>query len=127
MLRAVEEMEDEHGLVKYLLACYAPYRLADNPSLKRGRYYVSYFAPGFYGTQCVYYPRCVLPDVSKMVWERGVVAHKKPGDMIVKEYAVAINGLYATIRSIAQHIGSKSTGLGNFHCSPTFDEEFPDI
>ena len=44
----------------------------------------------------------------------GVVAHKKPGDMIVKEYAVAINGLYATIRSMASTSGRSLPALATF-------------
>ena len=127
LIRTVGEMEDEDGIAKYILACYVPYRLADDPSLRRGRYYASYFAPTFYGTQCVYYPATVLDDVAECMCRDGVENYKHPGDFIVRDYAHSINALYGTVASLVQHIGRVSTGLGRFHSSPTFADPFPEI
>jgi hypothetical protein len=127
LLAAINEIESEHGLRKYLLAAYAAYRLDDDPALRRGKFFSSYYAPSFYGTQCMYYPRSVLPALSQRLYEQGVTNYTQPGDMIVKAFGHEINGIYGTVRSLAQHIGHRSTGLGNFHTSPTFDEEFPPL
>jgi hypothetical protein len=41
--------------------------------------------------------------------------------MLVREYAIATDGLYGMVRSLVQHIGFISTGLAGFyHRAPTF-------
>jgi len=125
LLATVEEMEGAHGLRKYLLACYAPYRLGVEPAYRRGRYFASYAAESYYGTQCMYYPAAVLDELADHMRRFGVDEHRAPADMLVKEYGIAINGVYGTVKSIAQHIGRQSTGLGGFHAAPTFGEELP--
>ena len=119
-------MEQRDGLQKFILACYHSYELAGDPSLARGEYYCSYHAPKFYGTQCVYYPRSVLNEVAAAVHLEGIEKTGKPGDFIVRDYAHWINALYGTKRSLAQHVGRVSTGLGNFHASASFYQPFPD-
>jgi hypothetical protein len=126
LLAAVQEMETEHELSRYLLACYVPYRLADDPALRRGRLFASYHAPTFFGTQCMYYPSTVLGDLAERMLHDGVQRHLQPGDWIVRDFGAEINGIYGTVRSLAQHVGRSTTGLGKFHSAPTFDEPFPD-
>jgi hypothetical protein len=124
LLAAIDEMEGCQ-LRKYLLACYSAYRLNDVPAFRRGRYFCSYYAPSFYGTQCMYYPKPVLGELADRLYQEGVVAHQAPGDMIVKSYGMELNAIYATVCSLAQHVGTVSTGLGNFHESPSFGDPFP--
>jgi hypothetical protein len=127
LLAVVEEMERGHGLSEYLLACYVPYRLADQPDLRRGRLFASYHPPTFFGTQCMYYPRPVLGALQARVLRDGVERHTQPGDWVVRDYGAEINGIYGTVASLAQHVGRQTTGLGKFHTAPTFDQPFPDL
>jgi hypothetical protein len=122
---AADEMERAHGLRRYLLAGYAPYDPAADPSLGRGRYYASYYAPGFYGTQCMYYPAAVVGRLADRVLRDGLDGDLA-GDMVVKAVGLELNAIYGTVASLAQHVGRRTTGLGNFHQSPTFDRPFPD-
>jgi hypothetical protein len=120
LLATVREMEENYGLIRYLLACYVPYRL-DEPGLQRGKRFASYPAHGFYGTQCMYYPRSVVAEVAERMSKEGVESPTQPADMIVKDFGIEIDGVYGTTRSLVQHIGSQTTGLGSFHTSPTFE------
>jgi hypothetical protein len=126
LLSAVDEMEHAHGLREYLLACYTPYDLAQTRAFYRGRFYASYFAPDFYGTQSMYYPKSVVSRLADRMMQEGVVAGKQPGDMVVKDFGRRLNAIYGTVASLAQHIGRKSTGLGNFHAAPNFSRPFPE-
>lgn len=125
LMAAIDEMENNHGLYQYVLALYVPYKLRENPSLRRGQFYCSYYAPLFYGTQAVYYPHSVLRPLANLIRETGVDECREPGDMIVKRYGESINAIYGTVASLVQHIGVQSTGLGHFHTTPTFEEVFP--
>lgn len=127
LLVTIYEMESQFSIKDYLLACYVPHALHHDPSLKRGKYFASYYAPSFYGTQCMYYPQRVLPRLASLIYDYGVAHYTRPGDMIVKMFGEEINGIYGTVRSLAQHIGRHSTGLGYFHTASSFNEPFPDI
>jgi hypothetical protein len=120
LLATVREMEEVHGLRRYLLACYVPYRL-DEPALHRGKRFASYPAHGYYGSQCMYYPREVLAELAGKMDAEGVESPLQPADMIVKDFGIAIDGIYGTTRSLVQHVGRQTTGLGGFHASPTFE------
>lgn len=126
LLRTIGEMEDANGIAKYILSCYVPYCLQDEPGSAKCRCYASYNASAFYGTQCVYYPRTVLAEVATSIFHDGVQVYKQPGDFIVRDYAKSIEALYGTIVSLTQHIGRVSTGIGYFHTAPTFNEPFPE-
>jgi hypothetical protein len=90
-------------------------------SIRCGPYCAKYQAPSFYGTQCMYYPRPVVLELAQFVHEHGVSNYRVEGDMLVREYAIATDGLYGTVRSLVQHIGFISTGLAGFyHRAPTF-------
>lgn len=124
LLETLNEMESA-GHREFLLAAYSPY---DHEArwLRRGRYFSSYIASGFYGTQAVFYPRAEAEAVGALVWTHGVEASEEPYDLLVKRRAVARQHLYTTRCSLAQHIGAKSTGLGDGrHRSPSFATPWP--
>lgn len=125
LLATINEMEEQFSLSRYLLALYVPYRLADVPAFRRGRFFASYNAPMFYGTQCMYYPATVVGELRDWMEHKGVNNHTQPGDFVVKDYGKSINAIYGTVASLAQHIGRTTTGLGKFHRSPTFTHPFP--
>jgi CheY-like chemotaxis protein len=126
MLAAVNEMEQTHKLTKYLLDLYLPYGLLPEPSFRWGQYCVKYHALSFYGTQCMFYPRPVVLELAKFLHEHGVSHYRLEGDMLIREYAIATDGLYGTVRSLVQHIGFVSSGLaGFFHRAPTFHGGVP--
>ena len=128
MLAAVNEMEQTHKLTKYLLNLYLPSGLLPEPSFRFGQYCAKYDAQSFYGTQCMYYPRSVALELARFVHEHGVSHYRLEGDMLVREYAIEINGLYGTVRSLVQHIGFITTGLaGFFHRAPTFHAGVPSL
>lgn len=118
LLQALDEMT-ARGLREFILAAYAAADHEADRSLRRGRYYSSYPAHTFYGTQCVFYPRAEAARVAEEIRRRSVEKAGKPFDLVVHDYAVRRQHLYATRCSLAQHIGRRTTGLGHFHQSPT--------
>ena len=123
MMAAVNEMENEHKLDKYLLDLYLPYGFSPDVSFGSGKLCAKYYPQNFYGTQGIYYPRSIVPEIAQLIYNEGVVDYQKPGDMLIAQYAIATNLLYGTKRSLVQHTGFHSTGLATmFHRSPSFLE-----
>ena len=122
LLATIDEIEQ--SLDKYILAVYSPYDLED-PAYARGRLYCAYAAP-FYANQCIYYPRSIIPEVAEFILANGVHTYTEPNDLLVKRIGEARRCLYATRRSLVQHIGSVSTGVGDgLHRSPSFARQGP--
>jgi hypothetical protein len=123
LVATIAQLEVEHPLEKYVLAAYAPYDFGLDRAAGRIQSFCGYPAAGFYGNQCLYYPRTVLDDLAPLFYEQAVRRAVAPSDMVVKEYCRQSAVLYACTRSLAQHVGRVTTGLGNFHDSPTFAAE----
>ncbi len=123
----IDEIESSAGMTDYALAAYAAYDFESDRSLYRGRYYCSYPADKFFGTQCVYFPSSIVFDVQLRMQRDGVELSRAPGDLVLREYFIEQQNLYACTRSLAQHKGRTSTGLGDFHESPTFERRFEPI
>ena len=123
LLQSLSEIE-ANGLEKFLLAAYSP-RQHEEPALRRGQFYGSYIAHGFYGTQAMVYPRLEVPPVRDLLWEHGVEVSEAPYDLLIQRRAVAEQHLYTTRQSLVQHVGLRSTGLGGGHTSPTFLRPWP--
>ncbi len=113
------------GLHNFVLAGYAAYCFDADGSLECGSSYCRYPADRFFGTQCMFYPQSVLPQVMDRIYRHGIILPEEPGDMLVKQYCVQAQNLYAIRKSIVQHVGQTSTGLGYFHNSPSFHESWP--
>lgn len=128
MLAAINEMENKHKIVDYLLDFYLPYGFSPDPSFSSGILCTKYYPQTFYGTQCMYYPCNMVPLIAQLIYELGVVDYQSPGDMLIGQYATDNNLLYGTKYSLVQHIGFQSTGLaGIFHRSPYFDKFEPSL
>jgi len=121
LLLTIHEMEDEAGLRDYCLSLFADADFEANASFYRGRYYCSY-GTGFHGTQCMYYPAPVAERLRDHIQQYGVDEPTRPGDILIAE----LHGdrMYASSRSLADHIGSVSTGLGGCKSSPSFSRPF---
>jgi hypothetical protein len=117
LMLTVREMEGEAGLRDYCLALFADADFERDATFYRGRYYCSYGSP-FHGTQCMYYPRPAALPIRDYVWRLGVENAAKPGDLLLQDFCG--DRMYACPRSLADHIGAVSTGLGGSRGSPTF-------
>ncbi len=123
LMECLNEMR-EAGLHEFILAVYSPHD-HEAGSLRRGQYYSSYMANGFYGTQSVLYMAGEVEPVREIVWQHGVLSPDGPYDLLMKRRAIERQHLYAIRCSLAQHIGATTTGLGGFHQSPSFGREWP--
>jgi hypothetical protein len=120
--RAVRQMEAQNAAREYLLSCYCPHRLEDSATEFRCRDVCVYPAKSYYGTQCVYFPRSIVPTVQERIWRDGVESPRLEADMILRDLMLERNALYGTRHSLVQHVGSRTTGVGKFfHRSPAFD------
>lgn len=124
LLECLNEMAAA-GLKEFIVAAYSAYDHERGP-LRRGRFYSSYPAEGFYGTQGMLYPAAELAPVRELVWAHGVEQADAPYDMLVKRRAVARQHLYITRVALVQHVGLQSTGLGDGSIrSPSFGRPWP--
>jgi hypothetical protein len=117
-LFAIEEIEQR--LTRYILSLYSSQDLSD-PAFNRGNWHRSYYAPSFYGTQGVFYPFCVRRPLADYLSHPENV-ERKPGDLLISEWAHENNCLYATQGSLVDHMGEQSTGLGGYHTAWQFLE-----
>jgi hypothetical protein len=124
LLATVDELEAHTGAADYCLALFTDCDLEQEASFYRGRYFCSY-GWAFRGTQCMYYPRGVAEDVRGYLQEHGVDRTDDCGDLLIgKLYG---DRMYACPRSLADHIGAVSTGLGGLPPSPTFHRPYVPI
>lgn len=115
---AIDEMRD-HGRRDYVLALYHPANVIRAP---RGRYHQSYIASSFYGTQALYF----APGVAATVMDHLAATPTRTVDMALRNRLVKDQNLYATIRSLVQHIGYTTTGLaGHMHRAADFHVPWP--
>ena len=124
LLQSLNEMR-ARGLEDFILAAYACYDF-DTPALRRGTFYSSYPAHGFYATPAMLYPAPECAAVREWIWEHGVVSMEAPYDLLIGRRAVERQHLYATRYSIVQHVGTTSTGLGEGgRQSRSFEQPWP--
>ena len=109
---AINEMENEAGLKHYVLSLHAKHNLPADPSLHRGRFYISSPASRFYGTQGMYYPESVIPGVLRYLHQHGVTEYRRPRDLLIGEFTRSHQNLYNTVWDLVEHTGNVSTGLG---------------
>lgn len=101
--------EIEESASEYVLSCFACYDFSENVANRRGYTYYNYPADSFYSTVCTYYPQAVLPRLVEFFREQQAV---EPTDMAVKSFCKLGTPIFASARSLAQHIGEISTGCG---------------
>lgn len=124
LLECLNEMQD-HKLGHFILAAYSP-RDHEEPPFRRGRYYSSYVAHGFYGTQAMLYPAAEIEPVRTLLRVHGVETSEEPYDLLIRRRVMEQQHLYTTRISLVQHVGAQSTGLGDGrHRSPSFTRPWP--
>jgi len=124
LLATVDELEAHTGESDYCLALFTDCDLEQDPSFYRGRYFCSH-GWLFHGTQSMYYPRGVAEDLRTHIKEHGVDSTDDCGDLLIgKRYR---DRMYASPRSLADHTGAASTGLGGSVPSPTFHRPYVPI
>jgi len=124
LLGTVDELEEHTGANDYCLSLFTDCDLEQSASFYRGRYFCSY-GWSFHGTQCMYYPRRTAESVREYIREHGVDTFDDCCDLLIgKLYA---DKMYASPRSLADHIGTASTGLGGSPPSPTFHRPYVPI
>jgi len=124
LLATIDELEAHTGTDDYCLALFTDCDLEQSDSFYRGRYFCSYGWP-FHGTQCMYYPRGVAEIIREYLQEHGVDTFDDCGDLLIgKLYG---DRMYASPRSLVDHIGIVSTGLGGAAPSPTFHRPYVPI
>lgn len=110
-LARLNEAIDEIKMEKYILALYSAIDLSPG-AFDLGRHYRSYFAPSFFGTQAMYYPESVRYELADFIYQN---RNRKPGDLLISEWATTNNCLYSLQGSVVQHMGIVSTGCASFH------------
>jgi hypothetical protein len=124
LLKAIRELEENVKERDYCLALFTDCDLEQNTSFYRGRFYCSYGWP-FHGTQCMYYPAAVAATLRDYIQQRGVDRQEDCGDLLVgRLYG---DRMYASPRSLVDHVGEVSTGLGGAPRSPTFRRPYRPI
>ena len=121
---ALNEM-DQAGLRDFVLSAYSP-RDHEEPSLRRGKFYSSYYAASFFGSQCLFFTASQVESIAARVWDREANTFCAPYDLLVNEHCTAAQNLYATRFPLVQHAGVASTGLGSFHSACRFDAPWPE-
>jgi GR25 family glycosyltransferase involved in LPS biosynthesis len=93
----------------FVLALYTAYPFTP----AQGHFYAPYPAKRFFGTQAMYYPEAIRRGFSEYLRANGVDRHVLPYDLLLRAYVQSHGiSLYATVPSLAQHVGEISTGLG---------------
>ncbi len=125
LLESLNELERDQ-IAAFLLTAYSASN-HEKAYLRRGKYYSSYLAFEFYGTQMMFFPTGEVQPIRKLIWDNGVEAYSEPYDLLIKRRAIERQHLYTTRHSLVQHIGRRSTGLGDGrHQSPSFDSQWPE-
>jgi hypothetical protein len=123
LLDCLNEMQ-ANGLREFILTAYSA-RDHEAAWLRRGRCYSSYVACDFFGTQAMLYPASELSPLRELLWKHGVLVSEAPYDLLIKRRMIERQHLYTTRHSLVQHIGAKSTGLGDGrHRSPSFERSW---
>ena len=110
-LFAIQEMECKSNLSHYILSLYTARDLSGS-SFNRGKWYRSYLANWFFGTQGCYFPKIVQEELAMYLEDN---QDRKPGDLLLSEWCYHHQNLYNTSGSIVDHMGAISTGLGGHH------------
>ena len=123
LAQSIAELEartDDYALAYYQATDLAA-DLAHDPDVWHGRLVSGYPGPNFYGLQGMCYSPAALGTVRDVIHERGVIRAEAPTDIVIHD----LTNLYLVHKSLIQHLGHQSTGLGWFHSSPTFGQPWP--
>lgn len=120
LLDTLDEMKTK-GLQDFILACY----YADGVALNRiGRTFWSYSPNSFFGTQLVYYQR--IPGQEFANYLHASVHTHRPADLRLSEFCTINNNIFATSKSLVQHIGDVSIDSHPAHRAYNFHLPWPE-
>jgi hypothetical protein len=126
--QSLEEMYND-GLWDFIVSLYYPSNVAADArydgSLKRGRYYSAYAAHTYYGAQAMYFPTHIVAEMKNIFSDEERLWRGHPDDILIHHFCVCRQNLYAPERSLFQHVGRHTTGVGTWHEASTFDDPWP--
>jgi hypothetical protein len=108
------------GVEDFALSAYFGTTRTSDFGCPAGEHFSRYPPHRFFGTQFMFYTRGVATVLQARMLEDGVHRARMPGDLLIAEYFRQHDALFITARSLVQHIGVASTGLGQFHRAPDF-------
>jgi hypothetical protein len=105
----IGQIESEYG-DEYVLALHTWFTELPRPA--GGRYFKSYPAGKFGGTQAMYYPEPIRAAFSQYLQNEGVESFRTAYDYLLREFLLRTGiPCFATTPCLFQHIGTISTGL----------------
>lgn len=114
LLDTIDEMKIK-GYKDYVLSCY----YGDGVAVSRlGRTVWAYYPHSFFGTQLVYYQR--MPGQEFANYLHAGIKNPRPTDLKLAEFCTINANLYATNRSLVQHIGDISIDAHPAHRAYNF-------
>jgi hypothetical protein len=117
--RAIQEIEETDR--DYLLTLYSPGPVSTLP----GRLTTAINPNQFFGHQGILYGGKSTAKFCTYLFAHGVDHWERPQDLNLAQFALEMEiPMYATVPSLIQHIGRKTTGQGSFHQAPSF---VPDV
>ena len=110
----IKQLDEEYNK-QYILSLYSPWRFNHSrlvDKIPSGHYY---------GTQGVYIKAKYQKELFHKIFKDGVVNFKHQADLLLDEFAKEHNiPILALTKSLIQHKGKESTGLGNYHWTENF-------
>lgn len=120
LIDTLSEMTDK-GFHDFILSCY----YADGVALNRlGRTFWSYNPHSFFGTQLVYYQR--MPGQEFANYLHASLHTHRPADLRLSEFCTIHKNLFATSRSLVQHVGDVSIDAHPAHRAYNFNKSWPE-
>lgn len=127
LFQTLEDIRRIHG-ERWILTLYRikhPDQTPVSPYVKAGRRWIGLPAQEeFWGTQAIVYSRAALSSVRKYLWDKSISTFVHPVDIAIGMMAEAEGiPILASVPSLVQHIGKRSTGQSKwFHRAECFYE-----
>jgi hypothetical protein len=117
------------GVRQFILSGYAPLKLSEWGGVVRGRLCVEFPAEWFFGFECLIMPAEIAVELTEYIhrsWSE-VFERGEPLGLIINRFCRARKILFATRRSVVQHVGSRVLAGEGRHRSATFALPWPGV